>query len=76
MKLGVRNITQYSGADVSRMPLPAFFPPTFTSSLLSAMFTEACGPPEKLESVLYTLYTFIAIFDFLNIIVRTTSHLK
>ena len=29
-----------------------FFPPTFTSSILSAMFTGACGPPEKLSLAL------------------------
>ena len=48
-KLGVRNIAQYSAANV---PFPAFFPPTFTSSILSAMFTGACGPPEKLSLAL------------------------
>ena len=36
-KRSVRNIAQYSAANV---PFPAF---------LSAMFTEACGPPEKLS---------------------------
>ena len=29
-----------------------FFPPTFTSSILSTMFTGACGPPEKLSFAL------------------------
>ena len=29
-----------------------FFLPTFTSSILSAMFTGACGPPEKLSLAL------------------------
>ena len=48
-KLGVRNIAQYSAANV---PFPAFFPPTFTSSRLSAMFTIAYGPPEKLSLAL------------------------
>ena len=33
-KLGTRNITQYSAANV---PFPAFFPPIFTSSILSAI---------------------------------------
>ena len=37
-KLGVRNIAQYSAANVS---FPAFFPPTFTSYMLSTMFTGA-----------------------------------
>ena len=44
-RTGVRNIAQYSAANV---PFPAFFQTTFTSSILSAMFTGACGPPEKL----------------------------
>ena len=35
-KLGVRNIARYSAANV---PFPAFLQPTFTSSILSAMFT-------------------------------------
>ena len=39
-KLGVRNIAQHSAANVS---FPAVFPPTFTSSILSAMFIGACG---------------------------------
>ena len=29
--------------------LRLFLPPTFTASILSAMFTGACGPPEKLS---------------------------
>ena len=48
-KLGVRNIAQYSAANV---PFPAFFPPTFTSSMLSTMFTGACGPSEKVSLAL------------------------
>ena len=40
-KLGVRNIAQQR-----------FFPPTFTSSILFAMFTGAYGPPEKLNLAL------------------------
>ena len=48
-KLGVRNIAQYSAANV---PFPAFLAPTFRSSILSAMFTGACGPPEKLSLAL------------------------
>ena len=43
-KLGVRNLAQYAKKNV---PLPAFFHPTFTSSILSAMFTGACGPTGK-----------------------------
>ena len=35
-KLGVRNIAQYCAANV---PFPAFFPPAFTPSILSAMCT-------------------------------------
>ena len=48
-KLVIRNIARYSAANV---PFPAFFPPTFTCSILSAMFTGACGPPEKLSLAL------------------------
>ena len=49
-KRGVQNIAQYSAANV---PFPAiFFPPTSTSSILSAIFTGACGPPEKLSLAL------------------------
>ena len=54
-QLGVRNIAQYSAGNVHRMPFPAvffFFLPTFTSFILSAMFTGACGPPEKLSLAL------------------------
>ena len=48
-KLVIRNIARYSAANV---PFPAFFPPTFTSSTLSAMLTGACAPPEKLSLAL------------------------
>ena len=51
-KLGVRNIAQYSGANVSRMPFTAFSRLSFSSSILSVMFTGACGPPEKLSLAL------------------------
>ena len=44
-KRGMGNFAQYSAANV---PFPAFFPLTSTSSILSAMFAGACGPPEKL----------------------------
>ena len=47
LKLGVRNIAQYSAANV---PFPSFF---HRHSLpYSAMFTGACGPPEKLSVAL------------------------
>ena len=46
-KLGVRDIAQQTWHF-----LRGFFPPTFTSSTLSAMFTGACGPPEKLSLAL------------------------
>ena len=48
-KHGVRNVAQYRAANVL---FSAFFPLTFTSSILSAMFTGACGPPEKLSLAL------------------------
>ena len=45
-KLGVRNIAQYSAPN---MRFHAFYPPAFTSSILSAMFAGPCGLPEKLS---------------------------
>ena len=49
----VRNIAQYNAANVPRIPFPAgVFLPTFTSSILSAMFTGMCDPPEKLSLAL------------------------
>ena len=42
-KLGARNIAQY---------FLRFSPHSFTSSRLFAMFTGACGPPEKLSLAL------------------------
>ena len=57
-KLSERNIAQYSTGN-------GFFPPTFTSSILSAMFTGACGPPEKLSlalvSCLYVLRMIVKL---------------
>ena len=47
-KLGVRNIAQQTWHFLRF----SFFPPTFTSSILSAMFTGACDPPEKLSLAL------------------------
>ena len=48
-KLGVRNIAQQKFPECH---FRRIFPPTLTSSTLSAMFTGACGPPEKLSLAL------------------------
>ena len=68
-KLGVRNIAQYSAANG---PFPAFFSiylSTLTSSILSAMFTGACGPPEKLSLALVPRSAHDCETRFLNSIV-------
>ena len=45
--------TKYSAVQCSKGAISCGgFPPTFTSSILSAMFTGACGPPEKLSLAL------------------------
>ena len=41
--------TKYSTVQHRKHAISCIFPPTFTSSILSAMFTGACGPPEKLN---------------------------
>ena len=50
-KIDVQNIVQYSAAKVQ---FAAFFSPTFTSSILSTMFTGACGLPESLALILHS----------------------
>ena len=60
-KHGLRNIVQDSAANVSFL---RFFHPTFTSSLLSAMFTGPRGPPEKLS------LTLVQCLNILRMIVR------
>ena len=52
-KLDERNIARNSRANMRLLCVcvcvcvrACVFPPTFTSSILSAMFTGACGPPE------------------------------
>ena len=54
-KLGVRNITQYSAADV---PFPPFFP--YQNSLLPYYppCLQVCGPPEKL-SLAFVSYSYV-----------------
>ena len=50
LKLGAQ---KYSAAySIANVPFPAFFSQAFTSSIVSAIFTGACGPPEKLSLTL------------------------
>ena len=49
-KLGIQNIAPYSAANTCHFL--RFFPPTFTSSILSTMFTGECCLPEKLSLAL------------------------
>ena len=71
-KLRVRNIAQDSGANVPF--LAGFFPLTFTSSILSAMFTGECGPPEKLSlDLVHDCETHLYIQRRLRLFLKTRS---